>query len=34
MKILQVYKDYFPVVGGIENHIRLICRGLAAYPEF
>lgn len=34
MKILQVYKDYYPVVGGIENHIRLICRGLAAYPEF
>lgn len=33
MKILQVYKDYFPVVGGIENHIRLIGRGLAAYPE-
>jgi len=34
MKILQVYKDYYPVVGGIENHIRLICRGLVAYPEF
>ncbi len=34
MKILQVYKDYYPVVGGIENHIRLICRGLAAYPDF
>jgi rhamnosyl/mannosyltransferase len=34
MKILQVYKDYYPVVGGIENHIRLICRGLKAYPDF
>jgi rhamnosyl/mannosyltransferase len=34
MKILHVYKDYYPVVGGIENHIRLICRGLSAYPEF
>jgi rhamnosyl/mannosyltransferase len=34
MKILYVYKDYYPVVGGIENHIRLICRGLkAGWPE-
>jgi glycosyltransferase involved in cell wall biosynthesis len=33
MKILHVYKDYYPVVGGIENHIRLICRGLLAHPE-
>lgn len=33
MKVLYVYKDYYPVVGGIENHIRLICRGLQAYPE-
>ena len=32
MKILYVYKDYYPVVGGIENHIRLICRGLRRYP--
>ena len=22
MRILQVYKDYYPVVGGIENHIK------------
>lgn len=28
MKILQVYKDYYPVIGGMENHIRLIVRGL------
>ena len=28
MKILQVYKDYFPVIGGMENHIRLIVRGM------
>lgn len=28
MRLLQVYKDYWPVVGGMENHIRLICRGL------
>jgi glycosyltransferase involved in cell wall biosynthesis len=33
MKILHVYKDYYPVVGGIENHIRLICAGLKRYPE-
>ncbi len=24
MKILQVYKDYYPVIGGIENHVRLL----------
>ncbi len=28
MKILQVYKDYYPVIGGMENHIRLIVRGM------
>ena len=34
MKVLYVYKDYYPVVGGIENHIRLICRGLkAGWPD-
>lgn len=33
MKILHVYKDYYPVVGGIENHIRLICTGLKRYPD-
>ncbi|MBN1888223.1 MAG: glycosyltransferase [Thermoflexales bacterium] len=33
MKVLYVYKDYYPVVGGIENHLRLICRGLRAYPD-
>lgn len=27
--VLHVYKDYFPpVVGGIENHINLLCEGL------
>ncbi|NTV64840.1 MAG: glycosyltransferase, partial [Oscillochloris sp.] len=30
MHILQVYKDYFPVLGGMENHLRLLCEGLAA----
>jgi glycosyltransferase involved in cell wall biosynthesis len=29
MKILHVYKDYYPVLGGIENHIRLLCSELA-----
>lgn len=24
MKILHVYKDYFPVLGGIENHIKML----------
>ncbi|MBI3941609.1 MAG: glycosyltransferase [Chloroflexi bacterium] len=24
MKILHVYKDYYPVLGGIENHVRLL----------
>jgi glycosyltransferase involved in cell wall biosynthesis len=24
MKILHVYKDYFPVLGGIENHVRMV----------
>lgn len=26
MRILHIYKDYFPVIGGIENHIRLLAR--------
>lgn len=33
MKVLQVYKDYSPVLGGIENHIRLLCRGLRDCPD-
>ncbi len=24
MRILHVYKDYYPVVGGIENHVRVL----------
>lgn len=24
MKIVHVYKDYYPVLGGIENHVRLV----------
>ncbi len=26
---MHVYKDIFPVLGGMENHIRLLCRELA-----
>lgn len=30
MRILHIYKDYFPVVGGIENHVRLLAEAQAA----
>ncbi len=30
MKILHIYKDYFPVVGGIENHVQLLAEAQAA----
>jgi rhamnosyl/mannosyltransferase len=30
MKILHIYKDYFPVVGGIENHLRTLAEAQAA----
>ena len=30
MKVLLLYKDYYPVIGGIENCIRLLARGLRA----
>jgi glycosyltransferase involved in cell wall biosynthesis len=29
MKILHVYKDYFPILGGIENHVRILAEGQA-----
>ncbi|OQA40985.1 MAG: Glycogen synthase [Chloroflexi bacterium ADurb.Bin325] len=29
MKILHIYKDYPPVLGGIENHVRLLAEGQA-----
>jgi glycosyltransferase involved in cell wall biosynthesis len=28
MRILQIYKDYYPVLGGIENHMRELSEGL------
>jgi glycosyltransferase involved in cell wall biosynthesis len=27
VKILHLYKDYYPVVGGMENHIRILAEG-------
>lgn len=30
MNILHVYKDYFPVLGGIENHVRWQAEGMVA----
>jgi glycosyltransferase involved in cell wall biosynthesis len=30
MRILHIYKDYYPVVGGIENHIKLLAEAQAA----
>ena len=30
MRILHIYKDYHPVLGGIENHLRWLARGQAA----
>lgn len=30
MHIIQIYKDYYPVLGGIENHVRDLSEALAA----
>ncbi|NLT72867.1 MAG: glycosyltransferase [Chloroflexi bacterium] len=30
MQILHIYKDYYPVLGGIENHVKLLAEGQAA----
>src|SRR4030042_1360028 len=30
MRILHVYKDYYPVLGGIENHVKLLAENQAA----
>jgi hypothetical protein len=32
MNILHLYKDYFPVLGGIENHLKVLAENLAT-PE-
>jgi rhamnosyl/mannosyltransferase len=31
MHILQIYKDYYPVLGGIENHVRDLSEALAVH---
>lgn len=33
MRILHVYKDFHPVVGGIENHLMLLTRELSRVPD-
>lgn len=30
MKILHIYKDYYPILGGIENYLRWLAEGQAA----
>lgn len=30
MRVLFLYKDYYPILGGIENHVRLLAEGLRA----
>ena len=30
MNILHIYKDYFPILGGIENHIKVLAEAQAA----
>jgi glycosyltransferase involved in cell wall biosynthesis len=30
LRILHVYKDYYPIVGGIENHIKMVAERQAA----
>lgn len=30
MRIVHVYKDYYPILGGIENHVRILAEGQAA----
>lgn len=29
MKVLHIYKDYYPILGGIENHIKMLAEGQA-----
>jgi glycosyltransferase involved in cell wall biosynthesis len=30
MRVLYLYKDYYPILGGIENHIKMLAEGLRA----
>lgn len=31
MRVLYLYKDYFPILGGIENHIKVLAEGLRTH---
>jgi glycosyltransferase involved in cell wall biosynthesis len=31
MRILHIYKDYYPVLGGIENHVKVLAEAQAAH---
>jgi rhamnosyl/mannosyltransferase len=31
MHIVHIYKDYYPVLGGIENHVKALAEGLAKH---
>jgi glycosyltransferase involved in cell wall biosynthesis len=33
LRVVHVYKDIYPVVGGMENHVRLLCRELSRFPD-
>lgn len=33
IRVLQVYKDYYPVLGGIENHVKLLADRLSEIPD-
>jgi len=34
VRILHVYKNYHPILGGIENHIKLVCEEFAKLPGY
>ncbi|MBW7882232.1 MAG: glycosyltransferase [Caldilineaceae bacterium] len=31
MRVLYLYKDYYPVLGGIENHVKMLAEGLRGF---
>lgn len=33
LRVVHVYKDVYPVVGGIENYVRQLCRELQRQPD-
>ncbi len=34
VRVLHVYKEFYPVLGGIENHVRALCRALQERGTF